>query len=642
MMRTTRMPMVGLSRVLMSVSLLLLIVAVAAPVVVAQDAEADFDPNPLRPADTKSPRDTLRGFNSSITKALQAWRAGEPWEVVQEHESRAMEAVDFSQLPKGGRFEEQVETVLYLKEILDRIEVPPYEEIPGSAEVMEKSLTRWTIPNTEITMAKAEDGPRGGKFLFTAETADRLKEFYERAKHLPYKPGALVGVHDELMYTLGEWLPRSWANALPAWSRTVVLGEVVWKWLAFAIVVVATILIIRWLLRWGHRWDERHRQAGALMRLGAPLSILAGILVLYAARRVFLDVVRLFGDLWDPLIVVLWVLIFSGSGWLLFVATSRVADAINEARRVKEGSIDGQLVRVLLRLVSLVGLVFLVFYAGDFFGVPLTPLVAGLGIGGLAIALAMRPTLENVIGGLTMFADKPVRVGDFCRYGEDPSAGWLRIGTVEQIGLRSTRIRGIDRTVTTIPNSELSRLQLINLTKRDRMVFRPTLGLRYETTEDQLRFVLAKLRELLLAHPRVTDDPARVRFAGFGEYSMNVEIFAYVNTSDWNEFLAIQEDINLRIIRIVKMPGPALPFHRGPYTTPVPASSTTNGSRLPRSRCGNGLPHTPCRSRNSPKTIGSRSWTPSTIHPMAHPKRTAASPAFSGGSGRKKEKSKRN
>ncbi len=92
------------------------------------------------------------------------------------------------------------------------------------------------------------------------------------------------------------------------------------------------------------------------------------------------------------------------------------------------------------------------------------------------------------------------------------------------------------------------------------MVFRPTLGLRYETTEDQLRFVLAKLRELLLAHPRVTDDPARVRFAGFGEYSMNVEIFAYVNTSDWNEFLAIQEDINLRIIRIVKDAGTGFAF----------------------------------------------------------------------------------
>ena len=100
-------------------------------------------------------------------------------------------------------------------------------------------------------------------------------------------------------------------------------------------------------------------------------------------------------------------------------------------------------------------------------------------------------------------------------------------------------------------------MEIINLTKRDRMVFRPTLALRYETNGDQLRFVLAKLREMLLAHPRVTDDPARVRFAGFADYAMNVEIFAYVNTADWNEFLAIQEDICLRILSIVEKAGTA-------------------------------------------------------------------------------------
>ncbi len=103
-------------------------------------------------------------------------------------------------------------------------------------------------------------------------------------------------------------------------------------------------------------------------------------------------------------------------------------------------------------------------------------------------------------------------------------------------------------------------MHIVNLTKRDRMVFKPTLALRYETTEDQLRFVLTQLRELLLAHPRVTVDPARVRFDSYGDYSLNVAIFAYVNTSDWNEFLAIQEDINLRFMRIVKEAGTGFAF----------------------------------------------------------------------------------
>lgn len=152
--------------------------------------------------------------------------------------------------------------------------------------------------------------------------------------------------------------------------------------------------------------------------------------------------------------------------------------------------------------------------------------VAGLGVGGLAIALAVRPTLENIIGGLTLFADQPVRVGDFCAYGD-------KIGTVEEIGLRSTRIRSLERTIVTIPNAEFSRMQLINYTRRDMMLYKFILDLRYETTPDQLRYVLAKIREMLLGHPKVTPDPARIRFLEFGAYSLNLEVFAYVDSQDW-------------------------------------------------------------------------------------------------------------
>ena len=98
-------------------------------------------------------------------------------------------------------------------------------------------------------------------------------------------------------------------------------------------------------------------------------------------------------------------------------------------------------------------------------------------------------------------------------------------------------------------------MHIVNLTVRDRMIFRPKIRLRYETTPDQLRLVLASLREMLLAHPRITKDPARVRASGFGEHSIDVDIFAYVATADWNDFLAVQEDLVLRIMDIVKKAG---------------------------------------------------------------------------------------
>jgi MscS family membrane protein len=186
-------------------------------------------------------------------------------------------------------------------------------------------------------------------------------------------------------------------------------------------------------------------------------------------------------------------------------------------------------------------------------GVNVTAAVAGLGVGGLAVALAAQKTIENLFGGATLFADQPVRVGDFCRFGD-------QVGTIEEIGLRSTRIRTLDRTVVTIPNAEFSNLHLENFAKRDRIRIYTMIGVRYETTPEQLRYLLARLRELLLEHPRITDDPARVRFVGFGAYSLDLELFAYADTADWNELLQIREDLYLRIMDVVNESGTGFAF----------------------------------------------------------------------------------
>jgi len=186
-------------------------------------------------------------------------------------------------------------------------------------------------------------------------------------------------------------------------------------------------------------------------------------------------------------------------------------------------------------------------------GIPVYGIVAGPGVGGLAIALAAQPTIENLIGGLNLFADKPIRVADFCKYGD-------AVGTVEAIGIRSTRIRGIDRTLTTIPNAALAKMPIVNLTRRDQMLIQAVIGLRYDTTPEQLRYILVRLREMLLGHPRVHPEPARARFIGFGASSLDIEVFAYVMTSDWNVFLGIREDILLRVMDIIEQGGSAIAF----------------------------------------------------------------------------------
>jgi MscS family membrane protein len=156
--------------------------------------------------------------------------------------------------------------------------------------------------------------------------------------------------------------------------------------------------------------------------------------------------------------------------------------------------------------------------------------------------------LENMIGGLTLFADRPVRVGDFCRYGSD-------VGIVHDIGLRSTRIRSLERTLVTIPNAEFSQMKLENFAVRDTRLLRTTLQLRYDTTMDQLRHLLTELRKLLIGHPMVTPTPARVRLVDFGDYSLNVELFAYLRCQDQNVYLAAREDILFRVADLIRRSG---------------------------------------------------------------------------------------
>jgi small-conductance mechanosensitive channel len=192
-------------------------------------------------------------------------------------------------------------------------------------------------------------------------------------------------------------------------------------------------------------------------------------------------------------------------------------------------------------------------FLAEVLSIPYAGVIAGLGIGGIAVALAARSTIENFIGGLTLLADKPIKVGDFCKFGD-------QLGTVEGIGLRSVKVRSLGRTIVTIPNGEFVNLFLENYTRRDSILLHTVLQLRYETTPDQLRWVLREIRRMLLQHPKVLADPSRARFHNFGAYSLDIEIFAYVNTQDWNEYLAIQEDLYLRLMDIVEDSGSGFAF----------------------------------------------------------------------------------
>lgn len=202
-----------------------------------------------------------------------------------------------------------------------------------------------------------------------------------------------------------------------------------------------------------------------------------------------------------------------------------------------------------IRRAAKIALVFLgVIMVLGTFGFDVTTGIAALGIGGIALALGAQKTVENFVGSVTLIADQPVRVGDFCKVGDV-------VGTVEQIGMRSTQIRTNDRTIVTIPNGMFSSLQIENFFHRDRFWFHPVFRIRFDATPDQIRYLLVEMRAILYAHPKVDPSSARVRFIEIGTDAFKLEVFSYIMAADFDRFLEIQEDIYLRMMDVVASSG---------------------------------------------------------------------------------------
>lgn len=184
-------------------------------------------------------------------------------------------------------------------------------------------------------------------------------------------------------------------------------------------------------------------------------------------------------------------------------------------------------------------------------GFNMSTALAGLGIGGLAIGFGAQKTIENLFGGVSVLGDEVFRVGDVCRFGD-------RTGVVEDIGLRSTRIRTDERTLVAIPNGTVATINLENLSRRDKILFKTNLGLRPETKSDHMRFVLAEIRRLLYSHPKVETKTVRVRLTDIAGTSLSLEVFAYILTQDFNEFAAVREDLLLRMMDVMDDSGSGL------------------------------------------------------------------------------------
>jgi MscS family membrane protein len=517
--------------------------------------------HPLKPPDRSSPRAALQTFLAE-GDAIGAFLARDylpspsraKFQQLLALTETTLEGLDLSQVPPAARGRIGRAATIALYETLSRIQLPPFTEIPGPGQLSQPAGTnamRWVIPNTEIAFERVPSGPRQGEFLFTPETLANADDFYERVRGLRYiRPPALENL-EAVITTGGGWLiPYRWIQALPSWLRAPLAGQAGWKWIGLALVLGLFALLLPVAYRLSRRGNGQHPFLQALAGAALPaFFLLATPAIAYLARVQ----INLIGSVGSAIELATTAILFLAGAWIAWRVAPVVAEAIIASPRIAPESIDAHLIRICTRVLGMIGGAGLLALGAERLGVPLYGVIAGLGVGGIAIALAAQPTIENLIGGLSLFADKPIRVGDFCKYGDD-------LGFVEAIGIRSTRIRGTDRTLTTIPNAALSKMPVVNFSKRDRMLLQSVIGVRFETSPGQLRYLLVRIREMLLGHPRIHPDPARARFIGYGASSLDIEVFAYVTTSDWAEFLGIREDVLLRVLDIIKESGTGLAF----------------------------------------------------------------------------------
>ena len=244
-------------------------------------------------------------------------------------------------------------------------------------------------------------------------------------------------------------------------------------------------------------------------------------------------------------------LLFLGFAWLCMRIVDVIIRRLNVYLRSKHRSFSYSVLPLASRVLKITILLLMIAALLSTWGYNTTTIVAGLGVGGIAIALAAQKTIENFFGGVAVVSDRPVAVGEFCKFGD-------RMGTVEDIGLRSTRIRSIDRTLVTVPNGQFSSMTLENFDRRDKMLFHFMLNVRRDTKPDQVRELLTSVAKILTENPKLETGALPVRFVGVGTYSLDLEIFVYVLTRDGDEFMKIQQDLYLRILDAVEAAGTAL------------------------------------------------------------------------------------
>ena len=476
---------------------------------------------PLGPED-----DYDRGVpRSSVKRFLEAGKDGD-FESAAQH-------LDLRNLPREMRNAKGTELARELKIILDRslwidLELlsdhpegyendglPSYRDLLGQIETEKKTYT--------LLLQRVPRGDGVSVWKVSNVTVAKIPELYELAGYGPF----------------GDFL----SGFIP---EVEFFGTYLWQWVGIIIIMVFAYLILI-PLNWFAVFliNKRKKRPQVTLYVKGPLRFFVWVLIITSLKDLLSPTVALQAVMQASTLTVIaiaWVMVRSFDIYIEY-----------HIHKLEEKDKPG--VIVLLRPLTNVVRILIIVVAGlvwlDNIGYDVTALMAGLGVGGIAIALAAQAIFADIIGTLILLMSRPVRVGDFFRFGNT-------LGTLEETGLRATRIRTLDNTVVIVPNGEFSKLHLENYTLRENVWFHPKISLPYETTKDQISKIASGIENMLRNHSEVLDEPIQVFFTEIGDYSHNIDVFSYVATGDYGKYKEIAHELNIAIMDIVEKAGARL------------------------------------------------------------------------------------
>jgi MscS family membrane protein len=484
-------------------------------------------PAPASPAQDPLGRDTPSGTVFGFLHAAQS--------------GNYSTAAQYLQMPNARRLTQGEDLAAKLKVVMDRAFTGNLRAISTQRDGTPQegvSLDRQRIGilsagdiDADLDLVHLPD-PSGRVWLISSETLAKVPDVYE-----------------QLQVRLVE-------TRLPAFLvQHQFAGMPIWQWLAILIAIPLAAglgwIAVQMAKFPRYLWLRKRKQtlSAAWAAISGPLWLVLGT-VIHAFCVKYLRLPLLQRHYYQ---IAVGVVLIVGFNWLLWRILQHLAQRVRERAIYAGRAGTGSVLLLGERILKALILILAVFLILSTLGFNMTTALAGLGIGGIAVAFAAQKSLENLFGGISLLGDEVIHIGDVCRFGD-------RVGTVEDISLRSTRIRTPERTELSIPNGSLATMNVENLSRRDKILFNAKLSLRYETLPDQLRYVLAQIRRLFYEHPKVETDGARIRFTGYDNSSLTLEVFCYVLTRDNTEFLAIQEDLLLRIMEIVEASGTSFAF----------------------------------------------------------------------------------